>query len=137
MVRSMRRGRWNECPICGNPRSAYKVWELGRHRDFLFFDHVRQLQAHYRETKAFAAVQREIHVEKFYAFLKYAGRRAVVLVIKGDHDNDFPGTYDVHRINRIPGCHEISGGTYRAGGELFLGVSYQYTGYRTISLSLL
>ncbi|SRR5712692_7929880 len=31
----------------------------------------------------------------------------------------------------------ISGGTYRARAELFLGVSYQYTGYRRISLSLL
>jgi len=70
--------------------------------EFLFFDHVRQLEAHYRKTKAFAAVQREIHVEKFYAFLEYAGRRAVVLVVKGDHDDDFPGAYDVCRINRIP-----------------------------------
>jgi len=105
--------------------------------EFLFFDHVRQLEEHYRKTKAFATVQRETHVEKFYAFLKYAGRRAIVLVIKGDHDDDFPGAYDVCRIDRTPGCHEISGGTHRARGELFLGVSYEYTAYRTVSLSLL
>jgi hypothetical protein len=136
-AKRIKRRRCKKCPICANPRSPYKVWGFERHMEFLFFDHMRQLEAHYRKTKAFAAVQREIHVEKFYAFLKYAGRRAVVLVVKGDHDDDFPGAYDVCRINRIPGCHEISGGTYRARGELFLGVSYQYTAYRRISLSLL
>lgn len=136
-AKRIKRRRCKKCPICANPRSPYKVWGFERHMEFLFFDHVRQLEAHYRKTKAFAAVQREIHVEKFYAFLKYAGRRAVVLVVKGDHDDDFPGAYDLYRINRIPGCHEISGGTYRARGEVFLGVSYQYTAYRTVSLSLI
>jgi len=136
-AKRIKRRRCKKCPICGNPRSPYKVWEFERHMEFLFFDHARQLAEHYRGTKAFAAVQREIHVEKFYAFLKRAGKRAVVLVVKGDHDDDFPGAYDLGRINRIPGCHEISGETYRAQGHLFLGVSYQCIGYRTISRSLL
>src|SRR5207245_6605774 len=56
-VRRIRLRRCKECPICANPGSPYKAWEVERHMDFLFFDHVRQLQAHYRETKAFATVQ--------------------------------------------------------------------------------
>lgn len=34
------------------------------------------------------------HVEKFYQFLEYAGKRAIVLVVKGDHDeDDIKGAY--------------------------------------------
>lgn len=135
-ARRIKLSRCKRCPICANPRSPYQVWGFERHMEFLFFDHVRQLEEHYRKSKTFAVVQREMHVEKFYAFLKYAGRRAVVLVVKGDHDEDFAGAYDACRINRIPGCYEISGRAYRAKGELFLGVSYQHTAYRRISASL-
>lgn len=136
-VKRIKRRGCKKCPICSNPRSPYKVWAFDRHMEFLFFDHVRQLEEHYTKTKTFAAAHKEIHVDKFYAFLKYAGKQAIVLVVKGDHDDDFPGTYDVNRINRIPGCHEISGSAYSAHDELFLGVSYQCIGYRTISKSLL
>lgn len=107
------------CAICADPEPPYERCRLLRHTDFMFLDHMRQLERYFRKTNAFAAVHRRIHVEKFYAFLEYAGKRSTVLVIKGDHDDDFVGAYDVDRINKIPGCQEISGKTQRAQGELF------------------
>jgi len=59
------------------------------------------LQHHYQKTEAFASVHRKIHTDRFYRFLKYAGRRACVLLIKGDHDNDFPGDYDPRHISTV------------------------------------
>lgn len=85
----------------------------------------------------YQAARKKIHVDRFYRFLKYAARRACVLVIKGDHDDDFPEDYDPQRINGIPGCHEISGQTFEAKGMFFLGVSYQETAYRRIASNLL
>jgi len=90
-----------------------------------------------RKDPAYQAARKKIHVDRFYRFLKYAGRKACVLVIKGDHDDDFPGDYDLQRINGIPGCHEISGQTFKAEGAFFLGVSHHETAYRTIARSLL
>lgn len=90
-----------------------------------------------RKDAAYQAARKKIHVDRFYRFLKYAGRRACVLVIKGDHDDDFPGDYDPQRINGISGCHEISGQTFEAKGVFFLGVSYQETAYRCIARTLL
>jgi len=115
----------------------YERCELKLHADVAFFDHVRQLQHHYQKTEAFASVHRKIHTDRSYRFLKYAGRRACVLLIKGDHDNDFPGDYDPRHINGIPGCHEISGQTFEAKGVFFLGVSYQETAYRCVARALL
>jgi predicted phosphodiesterase len=48
------------------------------------------------------------HVDGFYKFLRYAGRKARVLIVKGDHDDDVAGAYDVEKINAIEGCEEIS-----------------------------
>jgi hypothetical protein len=90
-----------------------------------------------RKDPAYQAARKKIHVDRFYRFLKYAGKRAFVVVIKGDHDDDFPGDYDLDRINSIPGCREISGQTLEAKGAFFLGVSYQETAYRRIARALL
>ena len=133
--RDERRGRG--CSICGGPVFPYEGCGLRLHTDFAFFDHLRQLSNHCRKTEAFAQVQRKIHTDRFYRFLEYAGKRACVLVIKGDHDDDFPGVYDRGLINKILGCQEISGRTYEAGGQVFLGVSYQDTAYRRTSRGLL
>jgi hypothetical protein len=53
-----------------------------------------------------------------------------VLVISGDHDDDFPGDYDPHRIEAIPGCHEISGKVHIVNGVSFLGLGFRQAGYR-------
>jgi hypothetical protein len=53
-----------------------------------------------------------------------------VLVVKGDHDDDFPGDYQPERINDIPGCTEISGKTRTIGGWTFLGLGFDQAGLR-------
>lgn len=98
---------------------------------------LREVHGLCRKDPAYQAARKKIHVDRFYRFLKYAGRRACVLAIKGDHDDDFPGDYDPQRIDGIPGCHEISGKTFEAKGVFFLGVSYQETAYREIARALL
>jgi hypothetical protein len=126
-----------KCTICTNPRPPYEECDKPRHLDFAVLDHLRQLENHYHKTAAFRAVHKRIHTARFYRFLRYAGKRASVLVAKGDHDDDFPGDYDPLRINHIPGCYEISGQTFEVKGTFFLGVSYQQTAYRCVSDSLL
>jgi len=88
------------------------------------------LERRYRNTPAFRHARKRLHVEKFYAFLKYAGKRAVVLVISGDHDDDFPGDYDACKIDAIPGCHEISSKVHSVNGVTFLGLGFDQAGYR-------
>jgi hypothetical protein len=100
-------------------------------------DRLREVSELARRQPAYQAARKKMHVDKFYRFLKYAGKRACVLVIKGDHDDDFPGDYEPDRINRIPGCHEISGGAFETNGIVFLGVSYQETAYRRTPHALL
>ena len=53
------------------------------------WDEIYTLQDHYRDTPAFLAARR-LHVDRFYRFLKRVGSAAQVLVVKGDHDDDFP-----------------------------------------------
>jgi hypothetical protein len=130
-------GPRKKCPICTNLRPPYEECNEPRHLDFAVLDHLRQLENHYHKSAKFRAVHARIHTTKFYRFLQYAGKRTSVLVVKGDHDDDFPGDYDPLRINHIPGCHEISGQTFEVKGTLVLGVSYQQTAYRRVSDSLL
>jgi hypothetical protein len=69
-------------------------------------------------------------VDRFYRFLQRAGSVAQVLVVKGDHDDDFPGDYQPERINAIPGCTEISGKIHTIGGWTFLGLGFVQAGLR-------
>jgi Icc-related predicted phosphoesterase len=71
--------------------------------------------------------------ENFYSFLEYAGQRAKVLVVKGNHENgafypqyDMQGGifYSKQRINQISGCKEISGEIANVGRFCFLGLGY-------------
>jgi hypothetical protein len=72
-----------------------------------------------------------MHVDKFYAFLRHAGKASSkVLVIKGDHDDDFAGDFDSLRINRISGCRDISGKVYALNRCLILGLGFEQAGYR-------
>jgi len=65
------------------------------------------------------------HVESFYKFLRRSGVFSKVLVVKGNHDEDFEGDYSPEKINGIPGCFEISGKTIEVGGRLFLGLGFR------------
>lgn len=91
---------------------------------------MQTLESRYRHTPAFLAARKRMHVDKFYDFLKYAGRLSIVLVVKGDHDDDFEGDYNAQRIDRIPGCREISGKVHTVRGSLFLGMGFEEAGYR-------
>ena len=96
-----------------------------------FFHHLSELEDRYQKTKAFLEARKKIHVDKFYAFLRYAGKVSKVLVTKGDHDDDFAGDYDSSRINRIAGCREISGKAYISNRCMFLGLGFDQAGYRS------
>jgi hypothetical protein len=73
--------------------------------------------------------ERIAHVEKFYETLKEAGTIGEVFVVKGDHDDDFEGSYDVQRINSTKDCHEISGKLIVFNELRILGLGYNETHY--------
>ncbi len=91
---------------------------------------VGKLEQQYRSTPAFTKARRKLHIEPFYRLLKFAGERSTVLVVKGDHDSDFPRDYSVKRINGIRGCREISGKVHEVAGCTFLGLGFAETHYR-------
>ncbi|MHA1665616.1 MAG: metallophosphoesterase family protein [Candidatus Njordarchaeales archaeon] len=70
-------------------------------------------------------VRKEEHVKSFYEFLQYCSERSRVLVVKGNHDEDFEGDYSPGRINEISGCFEISGKTINLNNFLFLGLGFK------------
>jgi len=67
---------------------------------------------------------RRMHVNRFYRFLTYAGRKSKVLMVRGNHDDEFKGGYLPQKINRIPGCVEVSGKIIELNGYRFLGLGY-------------
>jgi len=73
--------------------------------------------------------RRKEHVDKFYQFLRYAGNKSKVLVIKGNHDEEFEEAYTPEKINQISGCTEISGKTFDIEGLRFLGLGFRDTYY--------
>ena len=95
-----------------------------------FSDGLYRLKDRYRDTEEFESARNRIHIGRFYRFLSVAGTRAPVLVVMGDHDEDFEGDYLVERINQIPGCQEISGRSATITGMRFLGLGYKETHYR-------
>lgn len=80
-------------------------------------------------TTAFAKARWRLHVSKFYEFLKNAGKQASVLVVKGDHDNDFANDYRADEISCIPGCSEITGQCLTLSGMRFFGLGWDQTHY--------
>lgn len=87
------------------------------------------LRSKYRDTEKFHEIRKRIHVDRFYQFLEYAGKISEVLVVKGDHDEDFEGDYVVDRIHKISGCREISGITTEVKGLRFLGLGFGESHY--------
>lgn len=70
---------------------------------------------------------RKVHVNRFYHFLAYAGRKSKVLLVRGNHDDEFEGDYSLQKINEIPGCIEISSKIIELDGYSFLGLGYNDT----------
>jgi len=97
-----------------------------------FFDELYSLKTKYYDTEEFRKIRKQIHVDKFYQFLSYAGKKSKVLVVKGDHDEDFEGDYVPERIDSIQGCREISGKTVEIAGLIFLGLGFNETHYLRI-----
>jgi hypothetical protein len=87
------------------------------------------LETKYQETREFRKIRKKIHVDKFYNFLMYAGKKSKVLIVKGNHDEDFEGDYVSEKINRISGCKEISGKIIDIKGFHFLGLGFNETHY--------
>lgn len=68
-------------------------------------------------------------MDKFYHFLRHAGNKSKIVVIKGNHDGEFEGDFVPEKISQIPGCKEISGKTIKIGRLLFLGLGFNETYY--------
>lgn len=68
---------------------------------------------------------RKSHAEKFYRFLHVAGEKAKILIIRGNHDEDYAGDYSPERINAAPNCQEISGKIAYIDGYVFLGLGFR------------
>jgi predicted phosphodiesterase len=86
-------------------------------------EEVSLLRKKYMNTQEYLHLKNVKHVNRFYSFLHYTGAKCRVLVVKGDHDDDFKGDYDVEKINSIPGCAEISARLIELNGVRFLGIS--------------
>ncbi len=67
---------------------------------------------------------KKLHVNGFYHFLAYASRKSKVILVRGNHDDDFEGDYLPQKINKVPGCVEISGKIIELDGYSFLGLGY-------------
>jgi len=78
----------------------------------------------YREIREFTNARRKLHTNRFYSFLKFAGQRCSVLVVKGDHDDDYAGDHQPGRISRISGCQEICGKAVIVDGLSFLELGF-------------
>jgi hypothetical protein len=91
-----------------------------------------QSRENYLKSKDFLNFRKKIHVDRFYQFLNYAGKKSKVLVIRGDHDNDFDGDYIPEKINKIHECKEIIGKVIKIGNLRFLGLGYNETYYLRI-----
>lgn len=94
-----------------------------------FVDAYGSLIDKYGNTQEFLENRKRMHVDKFYKFLKHAGETATILVVEGDHDQDFDGDYNAERIERIPNCLEMSGKVEKIHGCRFLGLGYRDTHY--------
>ncbi|MEM3415397.1 MAG: metallophosphoesterase [Thermoproteota archaeon] len=100
-------------------------------------DLLNSLKEKYVNTKKFHETRKKLHVNRFYQFLKHAGKKSQVLVIRGNHDEDFEGDYVPERINKIRECKEISGKIVNTCGMRFLGLGFNETHYLRILKSLI
>lgn len=89
---------------------------------------LKGLEWRYRNRPEFQRIRRDSHVERFYQVLEFASNVVdMVLVVRGDHDDGFPGEYDVERIDATKNCHEISGHVIEYKGLKLLGLGYHET----------
>jgi len=91
----------------------------------------------YFKSKEFVKARRA-HVKELYDALELASKKSKqVLVIKGNHDDEFSGAYNLRKIEHIKNCSEISGKLFSFKGIRFLGLSYKNCHYLTELRSLL
>lgn len=109
---------------------------LGRNMS-RFLNELESLRSKYRKTEDFRKIRKKLHVDKFYEFLSVAGKNSHVLVVKGDHDEDFEGDYAPEKIDGISGCNEISGKIAEIEDISFLGLGFEQTHYLTTLKPLL
>ena len=102
-----------------------------------FLNELESLIVKYRKTEDFRKIRRKSHVDKFYDFLEFAGKNSHVLVVKGDHDEDFEGDYLPERIDDITGCKEISGKIAGIEAICFLGLGFNETHHLTVLKSFI
>ena len=126
--RADRRGLRKRLGVTTGLRGDYEIIPRESYEEYR--DAIRALERQHRTTEPFLAARKRLHVDKFYAFLRHAGKLSTVLVVKGDHDADFSGDYDVTKIDLIPGCQEISGKTTTVEGLTFLGLGFEQAGFR-------
>jgi predicted phosphodiesterase len=109
---------------------TFYQWVGGRPKKYEnkhILDIVDEVKKKYENSKEFLNVRKRIHVDKFYQFLEFAGKKSQILVVKGDHDEDFEGDYVPERIDKIDGCKEISGKCVVIDNLSFLGLGYNET----------
>jgi Icc-related predicted phosphoesterase len=94
-----------------------------------FWFELDSLVRKYWTQEVLTKFRKRTHVNRFYDFLRYAGKRSKVVAVKGDHDADFKGDYIPEKIDRIEGCREISGRVQQVKGFRFLGLGYDQTHY--------
>ncbi|MEK6954843.1 MAG: metallophosphoesterase [Candidatus Micrarchaeota archaeon] len=92
-------------------------------------DALDSLEDKYEASSEFEKIRKTIHTDKFYDFLRYAGKKSSVIVVKGDHDEDFKNEYNLELINSIRKCAEISGKLLNIDGMNFLGLGFNETHY--------
>jgi len=96
------------------------------HRMFHAF--MDSLTETYCRTPQFRTNRLHMHVDRFYEALEYVARVCgKVLVVSGDHEEDFEGDYNTERINHIRNCREISGQIENYEGLVFLGLGFHET----------
>ncbi len=103
-----------------------------KHKDKNILDVINEIRNKYKNSKEFLEIRKKIHVDKFYQFLQYAGEKSKVLIIKGDHDEDFKDDYIVEKIDNIKGCNEISGKLIELNKFKILGLGFKDTHYLKI-----
>jgi Icc-related predicted phosphoesterase len=101
-------------------------WRI--HNFDIFHEKLELLRTKYHRSEEFFRMKPP-HVKKFYKFLKHAGKKSPVLVVKGNHDDDFDDAYNVEKIEKIKGCHELSGKSLTIRGIRFLGLGYTQSYY--------
>jgi hypothetical protein len=103
----------------------------------LYLDFMRLLgMLEMKATKApeFLTYANDLYFSKFYEAIKYCSdKRITVFIVKGNHDDDFKGAYDIGLINSINPTAEITGKFLSYSNVNILGLGFWDTNALNIS----